>query len=73
MIKFATLVGSYAIRATEAEMISVVTNKGPTVQNRGVGKPTMIFVLERMMDIAATQLGIDPIELRRRNFVQPCL
>ena len=71
MIKFATLVGSYAIRATEAEMISVVTNKGPTVQNRGVGKPTMIFVLERMIEIAAKQLGIDPVEMRLRNFVQP--
>ncbi|MBI4464023.1 MAG: xanthine dehydrogenase family protein molybdopterin-binding subunit, partial [Acidobacteria bacterium] len=47
LIKFATIVGAYSIAATQAELLSVVTNKGPTVQNRGVGKPTMIFVLER--------------------------
>ncbi len=71
LIKFATMVGCYDIRATRAELISVVTQKGPTVQNRGVGKPTMIFVLERMMDIAAKKLGLDPVEIRFRNFVQP--
>ena len=71
LIKFATIVGCYNIRATKAELISVVTQKGPTVQNRGVGKPTMIFVLERMMDIAAKKLGLTPAEIRFRNFVQP--
>ena len=71
LIKFATIVGSYSIQATRAELLSVVTNKGPTVQNRGVGKPTMIFVLERMVDLAAKQLGIEPVEMRYRNFVQP--
>ena len=50
---------------------SVATNKGPTVQNRGVGKPTAIFTLERIVDIAAKKLGIDPIEMRFKNFVQP--
>ena len=71
VIKFAVMVGCYDIKATQAELLSVVTNKGPTVQNRGVGKPTMIFVLERMMDIAAQKLGLDPAEIRFRNFVQP--
>ncbi|OFV95768.1 MAG: hypothetical protein A3H28_00765 [Acidobacteria bacterium RIFCSPLOWO2_02_FULL_61_28] len=71
LIKFATLVGCYNIKATRAQMLSIATNKGPTVQNRGVGKPTMIFVLERAMDIAAKQLGLDPAEIRFRNFVQP--
>ena len=71
LIKFATLVGCYDIRATRAELLSVVTNKGPTVQNRGVGKPTIIFVLERMVDLAAKKLGLDPAEMRFRNFVQP--
>jgi carbon-monoxide dehydrogenase large subunit len=52
LIKFATMVGCYNIKATSAELMSIVTNKGPTVQNRGVGKPTMIFVLERMVDEA---------------------
>jgi len=71
LIKFATMVGCYNITGTKAELISVVTNKGPTVQNRGVGKPAMIFVLERMVDIVAKRLGLDPSEVRFRNFVQP--
>lgn len=71
LIKFATMVGCYNIKATKAELLSVVTNKGPTVQNRGVGKPTMIFVLERMVDLAAKKLGLEPNEIRFRNFVRP--
>ena len=71
LIKFATLVGCYQIRASRMELVSVAANKGPTVQNRGVGKPTAIFTLERMMDIAAKKLGLDPVEIRRKNFVQP--
>ncbi len=71
LIKFATMVGCYNIKATSAELMSIVTNKGPTVQNRGVGKPTMIFVLERMVDLVAKKLRIDPMEVRFRNFIQP--
>ena len=71
MIKFATLVGCYNMRATRMEFVSVATNKGPTVQNRGVGKPTAIFTLERMVDLAAKKLGLDPAEIRFKNFIQP--
>ena len=71
LIKFANIVGCYDIKATQAEMMSIVTNKAPTVQNRGVGKPVMIFTLERLMHRAALQLGLDPAEIRLRNFVQP--
>ncbi|MFQ5850433.1 MAG: xanthine dehydrogenase family protein molybdopterin-binding subunit [Candidatus Binatia bacterium] len=71
LIKFATMVGCYNIKATSAELMSVVTNKGPTVQNRGVGKPTMIFVLERMVDLVAKKIGLDPGEIRFRNFIKP--
>ena len=71
LIKFATLVGCYNIRATRMGFVSVATNKGPTVQNRGVGKPTAIFTLERIVDLAAKKLGLDPAEIRFRNFVQP--
>ena len=59
LIKFATLVGCYNIKATRMELVSVATNKGPTVQNRGVGKPTAIFTLERVVDLAAKKLGMD--------------
>jgi CO/xanthine dehydrogenase Mo-binding subunit len=71
LIKFATLVGCYNIKASRMELVSVATNKGPTVQNRGVGKPTAIFTLERMVDIAAKKLGLDPLEMRFKNFIQP--
>jgi 2-furoyl-CoA dehydrogenase large subunit len=71
LIKFATMVGCYNIKATSAELMSIVTNKGPTVQNRGVGKPTMIFVLERMVDLVSKKLRLDPMEMRFRNFIQP--
>jgi len=71
LIKFATLVGCYNIRNTRMEYVSVASNKGPTVQNRGVGKPTGIFTLERMVDIAAKKLGLDPAEIRFKNFIQP--
>lgn len=70
LIKFATMVGCYTIPATRAELRTVVTNQGPTVQNRGVGKPAMIFALERMVNLAAKELGLDPIEMRFKNFVQ---
>ncbi len=71
LIKFATLVGCYNIRSAKMEFMSVATNKGPTVQNRGVGKPTAIFTLERIVDLVAKKLGLDPAEIRFRNFVQP--
>ncbi|HWP84456.1 MAG TPA: molybdopterin cofactor-binding domain-containing protein, partial [Terriglobia bacterium] len=71
LIKFATLVGCYQIPATKMEFVSVASNKGPTVQNRGVGKPTAIFTLERMVDLVAKKLGLDPAEIRFKNFIQP--
>jgi len=71
LIKFAVIVGCYGIRATSFEFRSVATNKAPTVQNRGVGKPAMIFVLERLVDLAARALAIDPVEMRFRNFIPP--
>ena len=71
LIKFATLVGGYTIQATRVEFKTVVTNRGPAVQNRGVGKPAMIFVLERMVDLVAKKLDLDPAEIRFKNYVQP--
>ncbi|MCS7143263.1 MAG: xanthine dehydrogenase family protein molybdopterin-binding subunit [Aigarchaeota archaeon] len=71
MIKFATICGCYKIKSVQFEPVSVVTNKGPVVQNRGVGKPGMIYVLERTVDIAAKALNMDPAEIRFRNFIQP--
>ena len=47
----------------------MLTNKCPVVPNRGIGKPGMCFVWERMMDRIAQELGLDPIAVRRRNLI----
>jgi hypothetical protein len=51
----------------------VFTNKTLTTPIRGAGRPQGIYVIERMMDIAARQLGIDPVEIRRRNLIPRCI
>ena len=52
--------------------VSVVyTNKVPVSPVRGAGRPQAVFFMERLMDRAARSLGLDPTELRRRNFVRP--
>jgi transposase len=48
-----------------------LTNTAPTGAYRGAGRPEAIYTIERLMDEAARQTGIDRIELRRRNFIQP--
>lgn len=50
---------------------SVLTNKCPVVPNRGIGKPGMCFIWERMMDRIAGELGLDRIAVRRRNLIGP--
>ena len=61
--------GPYAIPAGHVRVRSVVTNKTPTASYRGAGRPEAAFALERLVDLAAERLGIDPIELRRQNLV----
>jgi carbon-monoxide dehydrogenase large subunit len=67
----ATLItGCYAIEHAEVEAIGARTNKVPTGPYRGAGRPEAAFVLERTVDAAARELGLDPIELRRRNLIR---
>ncbi|MBX6331767.1 MAG: molybdopterin-dependent oxidoreductase [Gemmatimonadaceae bacterium] len=61
--------GVYAFPTIYAEVDGVLTHTTPVDAYRGAGRPEACYVLERTMDIAARQLGIDPAELRRRNFV----
>lgn len=68
---FGNLVGPYRVQNLEVETIAVMTNKAPTGLNRGFGGPQLYFALERVMDIAAERLGIDPVEIRKRNFIPP--
>lgn len=66
----ATLNGPYRVRNISTENAVVSTNKVPTGLNRGFGGPQFFFALERMIDQAAVELNIDPLELRRRNVVR---
>jgi 2-furoyl-CoA dehydrogenase large subunit len=61
--------GPYAVQNIAVENTLVLTNQTPIGLNRGYGGPQFYFALERAMDMAARRLGIDPAELRRRNFV----
>ncbi|MGA9595701.1 MAG: xanthine dehydrogenase family protein, partial [Acidimicrobiia bacterium] len=61
----------YAISNFEAEGLCVLTNKTRNTPVRGAGRPEATFVMERLADMAARRLGLDPAEIRRRNLIQP--
>ena len=61
----------YDIPLIDFHFKAVLTNTAPTGAYRGAGRPEAIFVMERLMDEAARQSGIDRIALRRRNFIRP--
>jgi carbon-monoxide dehydrogenase large subunit len=63
------LSGPYQIQAVEGRIASVFTNKAPTAPYRGAGRPEAAYILERTMDRIAHELGLDPVEVRRRNFI----
>lgn len=67
---YATLLsGQYNIPAIHANVRAVYTNTAPVDAYRGAGRPEATYVLERMMETAARELGVSPAELRRRNFI----
>ncbi len=63
------LPGPYRIQHYRGRVQGVATSKPPTGPYRGVGRPISTFVMERLMDMAAVKLGIDPKEIRLRNLV----
>ncbi len=63
--------GVYDIPAVEVSSKSVATNTTPTGAYRGAGRPEASAALERAVDLFADEAGLDPSEVRRRNFVQP--
>jgi carbon-monoxide dehydrogenase large subunit len=65
------LSGCYHLPALQADIRSVYTNKTPIAAYRGAGRPEAIFLIERMIDLAARELRIDPAEIRRRNLLPP--
>lgn len=70
MRSLTTFSGPYRIAHGEIDVSCVLTNKLPTGLNRGYGGQQYIFSLERLMDCVADELGIDRLELRRRNFLK---
>ncbi|TNJ48042.1 xanthine dehydrogenase family protein molybdopterin-binding subunit [Phaeobacter sp. B1627] len=65
------LAGVYDIQTAWLEVDGIYTNTTQVDAYRGAGRPEAIYVLERVMDRAARELGVDPSELRRRNFIAP--
>jgi len=63
--------GTYDIPVVDLKLNAVITNSATIGAYRGAGRPECILNLERLMDTAARQIGMDPAELRRRNFVKP--
>ena len=64
------LTGVYDIRNLRAVGTAVVTNKVPNAPYRGAGRPEAVFAVERVIDMAARQLSIGPLEIRRRNLIE---
>ena len=64
-----TLLGPYDVPAYHSEFRAVFTNKTIVTPVRGAGRQHGVFVMERLLDIAARELGMDPVEIRRRNYL----
>jgi carbon-monoxide dehydrogenase large subunit len=71
LITACQLPGPYKLPTYYSDATVVYTNRTPVSPYRGAGRPQGVFAIERIMDYAADQLGIDRAEIRRRNFIQP--
>lgn len=65
------LSGAYKIPAIGMYVTGAFTNKVATDAYRGAGRPEATFVIERVMDLMARELGLDPVDVRRKNFPKP--
>jgi CO/xanthine dehydrogenase Mo-binding subunit len=63
--------GAYAIPRVDVQIRSLVTNTVPVNAYRGAGRPEAAAAIERAMDLFATEIGMDPADLRRRNLLRP--
>jgi carbon-monoxide dehydrogenase large subunit len=71
IITACTLPGPYRLRHYYSEFSVLYTNKVPVSPYRGAGRPHAVFVMERIMDRIARELGLDRTEVRSRNFIRP--
>jgi aerobic carbon-monoxide dehydrogenase large subunit len=65
----AHMLGPYDVPNYESDITIVVTNKTPNAPYRGAGRPEAVFVMERLIDLIARQLNLDPVEVRLRNMI----
>ncbi len=63
--------GCYKLKHIRVDYTETVTNKCPTVPNRGYSRLQHLWLIERIVDLVAHELGFDPVELRKKNYVQP--
>jgi CO/xanthine dehydrogenase Mo-binding subunit len=66
-----TLLGQYQVPNYESEFRAVFTNRPIVTPVRGAGRQHGVFVMERLLDLAARELSLDPVEIRRRNLLPP--
>ncbi|GAA3224564.1 xanthine dehydrogenase family protein molybdopterin-binding subunit [Nonomuraea helvata] len=71
MMTGAMSTGAYRTPRVHTQVRCVLTNTAPTTSYRGAGRPEAAYALERTVDRLARRLGMDPAELRRRNFIRP--
>ncbi len=65
------MAGNYTVPNVYVNLKTVFTNTAPVDAYRGAGRPEATYSLERVIDMAARELGMDPVELRRKNFIKP--
>ena len=70
-VNIGTAVGVYTIPAALAQVSGMLTNTHCTSPYRGAGRPEASYMIERLIELAADELAIDPAELRRRNYIAP--
>ncbi|MGH7309520.1 MAG: xanthine dehydrogenase family protein molybdopterin-binding subunit [Candidatus Rokuibacteriota bacterium] len=71
LITSVSVPGPYRVPNYEVTFTAVYTNRVPVTPVRGAGRPQAVFVMERMLDLAAERLGLDRVALRMRNLIQP--
>ncbi len=62
--------GAYKMKAFDGRGVGVFTNRTPTDAYRGAGRPEATFLIERVVDLVARETGLDPVEVRRKNFIR---
>lgn len=65
------LTGCYRVQAMRMDLTAVYTHKMATDAYRGAGRPEATYVIERLMNLVAAELGLDPVKVRQKNFIKP--